>query len=224
MGRSIGEDGHRSIVERLREKGKKTEARETEKTMTEKCRLVVRARWLLSFTALFPQPSGPRCLEAVQQITGERVYEWPAPEADGQRGAEEKHGTHAGDTFRGPVNVGEIEPESELVEGECRADGVEKCSHASCPEGTPVHAGADLREPKIADDQQQQNAEDQVMDVASAAGFDVVKWAPPGADGVRNNANDGEGQEESCGRDEVALAPAFSKVPAIVMRQASEGA
>src|SRR5215469_1477974 len=75
-----------------------------------------------------------------------------------------------------------------------------------------------------AKDKQQQNAEDRVMDVASAAGFNVVEWAPPGADGVRNNTNDGEGQEESCGRDEVALAAAFSKVPAIVMRQASEGA
>ena len=78
-----------------------------------------------------------------------------------------------------PDRFGKIEPEGELVQSKGGAYPEQERSDASGPDGTVPGAGANLGQPEIADDQQEQDTPNQVVDMTSATRDDVMERAMP---------------------------------------------
>src|SRR5277367_1357894 len=93
--------------------------------------------------------------------------EGSAPSTDGKERAEEDDGVYAGASGTHEVNVLEVEPEGELVEGERRSDSIKQRHEAAGENRRRIAAGTKFTEPAITDGQQKQNSRHQVMNVAA---------------------------------------------------------
>lgn len=150
---------------------------------------------------------------------GARLKQGSAPGAGGEESAEEDDGVDAGAAFGGPVDVAKVEPESEFVEGESGADAVEDRHEAAENNRGVVGAGADFGEPSVADEKKNDDADDEMMNVASAH-FDEMEWRNLVGDAEDHAAHSGEGEEKTKRGDEEAAARAVGN--AIVKYVAEE--
>jgi hypothetical protein len=119
-----------------------------------------------------------------------------APCAGGEQGSEEDDGVDAGSSLGRPVDVLKVEPESEFVEGEGGSDSVEDRHNAAEENRRIVAAGSDFGEPGITDEKKNDDAEDEVVDVASTM-HDEMKGRNVVEDGIDDGAHSGEGKEEA---------------------------
>jgi hypothetical protein len=72
-----------------------------------------------------------------------------------------------GASFPRPADVAQVEPHGELVDGERGADSVENGHQAAGQQGSGTGTRADVAEPTLTQQQQGENAEHQVMNVAT---------------------------------------------------------
>ena len=128
-----------------------------------------------------------------------------APGACAQKSTEEDDGIDAGASLGSPVDIFQVEPEGEFIEGEGGADSIEDRHKAAEKNGRVVAARADLGEPSIADEKENEDAEDEVVDVAPSV-VDEVEGRDVMEDGVNDGANRGESEEEADGGNKEALA------------------
>src|ERR1700736_2830074 len=105
--------------------------------------------------------TGSRRLSLLDEVFCDLAHKRSTPDAERQAGSEDDHGVYAHAPGPRPVDVLEVQPEGELVEGQCGADSV--CDRAGA--GQPVGTRALLDQPHVSDDQKQQDAPDQMMDV-----------------------------------------------------------
>ena len=77
------------------------------------------------------------------------------------------------------------------------------------PDALLAHARAHLHQPSVADDQQKRNAPDHVVYVMSAE-LNVVEWAAPRMNRVRERADDGERNKECQRRQKLPFASRFA--------------
>src|ERR1019366_2819734 len=125
-------------------------------------------------------------------------------------------GVHALPPLASPVDVLQIEPESELVEGDRSGRSI----HHRGELGEDIVllvavrlAGADLDQPEVAAAEQPADAEDQVVDVASAE-TDVAKGTHAAPDSVRDPPRRRErGEEGDRGEEEALSTGVVGEVP-----------
>src|ERR1700693_3569474 len=141
-------------------------------------------------SAFVTSPSGR--LAPSNHVQHHLAEEGAAPDPDRQDAGEDHNRVDALPARPGPVDVLEVDPERELVKSQRRADAIRHRSDAREKAG----AGAGFDQPDVSDDQEQEDAPHQVVNVQSAA-RDVVKRADPGSDHVGDPAHDRERDEKS---------------------------
>src|SRR5438128_9217270 len=97
------------------------------------------------------------------RLADERVEEPPTPSPHPEERPEENHGVDALPPLSLPIHVLQPEPERELVQRQRRADAVEQRREPRRPVQRPADPGADLREPEIADTEQEEDAQHDVV-------------------------------------------------------------
>lgn len=130
-----------------------------------------------------------------------------APGAEPEECAEEDDGVETLAAGEGPDGVADVEPEGEFIEGEGGAHAVDDGDEASGEEGAGCGSGADFGHHGIAGDQEQGDAPDQVMDVASAED-DPAEGADVEVDEEDEETYAEEGEDEAEGGEEEAAAGA----------------
>src|ERR1700686_3257953 len=136
------------------------------------------------------------------QMQCDLAQERAAPDADREHRGEEHDRVDALPSRPRPVHVLEVEPQGELIEGQGRADSVADGREA----GKQVRACAGFDQPDVSDDQEQEDAPHEGVDMKTAA-RDVVKRTDPGLDQVRDDAHDPEREKEGERREEEPLPP-----------------
>src|SRR5437879_6275823 len=131
-----------------------------------------------------------------------------APDADRKKRGEDEDHVHADSAGMFPVDVPQVQPERELIQGQGGADAEGESGDAR----HPVRAHSLLDQPDIADQQQDEDAPHQVMDVEAAAGGDVLKRADAGPDQVGDEADEPKRDQKTEGGEEEALAPVALEV------------
>src|SRR5438477_519418 len=132
--------------------------------------------------------------------------EGPSPDPDREEPGEDDHRVDALSALPVPVDVLHVEPQGKLIESEGGADAKGDRGQAR----DPGRSDADLEQPDVADNQQQEDSPHQVVDVQAAAG-DVVKRPDAGADQMRDASHDRESDEKRHRRQEQAL-------PALILK------
>src|SRR5688572_8032138 len=112
--------------------------------------------------------------------------------ADEEKAAEQKSGVDALAALSSPVHIFKVEPEREFVERESRSNAIQHGHERRSPARGVPDAEPGLREPSVADTEQEQDTPDQMMDV-DVADDDVSKRAGVAMDRVSNAAEDAEG-------------------------------
>ncbi len=136
----------------------------------------------------------------------EAAKEGRAPCAHGKDGSEEDDGIDADAALARPIGVWlEVEPEGELVECERGADAVADGHQPAEKDGERRVGSAEVEQPAVADEQQNQDSPDKVMDVA-AAHDDPVERAVVMDDEADEQSRAQEGEEERNRGDEHAAA------------------
>jgi len=143
---------------------------------------------------------------APEELERELAKERAAPDSDRQQACEDHDRVDARPARTCPVHILEIERERELVEGQRSRDAV--CDGGDAREKAGGDPGFD--QPDVPDDQEQEDAPHQVVDVKAAA-RDVVKRADPGSDQVGDSTHDRKGEQKSKRGQEQAL-------PALVLK------
>src|SRR5438477_8026326 len=142
---------------------------------------------------------------------GGALEERPAPDPGRQEPGEDEHGVDALAALPLPVHVAKVEKQRELVQRERRTDAEEDGGQA----GDPARADADLQQPHVPDQEQEQDAPHQVMDMEPAAGRHVVERADTGADHRSDRADDAERDEKGEGGEEEPLAALVAEMERI---------
>jgi len=128
------------------------------------------------------------------------------PGANAQQAAEEDDSIDAYTTLAGPIGVRfEVEPEGEFVEGEGSSDTVADGHQATEKDGERRMGAAQVQEPAIPDEEQNENTPDQVMNVVAADG-DPFEWAHVGPDCHHEYANADKGDDKGNRGNKHALA------------------
>lgn len=110
--------------------------------------------------------------------------------------------------MRGPVDVAEVEPEREFVEGESGTDSVKNGEQAADENVFRSGAAAGFGEPCVTDAEQYQDAPDEVVDVL-AAQHDPSEGADVVGDAGDQQTDAEEGDEEADSGEEEAAARAI---------------
>src|SRR5271157_6628393 len=97
-----------------------------------------------------------------------RAEEGKSPAARCEEGTEENYGVDAGSSLGRPVDVLQVQPESKFVERQSCTYAVEDRHEAAEEKGRIVLAGADVGQPSVSHGKKNDDAEDQVMNVAPA--------------------------------------------------------
>ncbi len=129
-----------------------------------------------------------------------------SPGAGGQERSEEDDGVDTRASLGGPIHVAEIQPESKFVEGEGCAHAVEDGHEAAEKDGRIFLAGADVGEPTVANEEENDNSENQMVNMAATWLDDEMERRDVMKDGVDDGANTREGEEETDRGDEQATA------------------
>src|SRR5450759_1589760 len=149
-------------------------------------------------------------LRPLDDMFSHLAQERPAPGADRQEGGEDHHGVDARPTGPGPVDVLKVEPQGELVEGQRGSDPV--CDRGYARQ--PVGAAAYFDKPDIPDDQEQEDAPHEVMDVKATTG-DVVKGPDTHPDEVGDGTHDRERHYEAYRGEEEPLPALVAEMKAV---------
>lgn len=139
------------------------------------------------------------------------VEERLTPCAGSEECTEEDAGIDGRTAFAGPIDVAQVEPEGELVEGKGGADAVHQREQTAEEDVLGSVAAADLAEPGVADGEKDKDAPDEVVDV-SAAHHDPAEGSPMMGDGHDEKPNAAEGNEEGPGSEQHAAARAVLDV------------
>src|SRR5581483_9218254 len=144
-------------------------------------------------------PSSARREERAEQGFDEVGPEVEAEEVEDGDAAGEDDGVDALAALGLPVDIGEAQPEGELVEHERGADAED--------DGEEINrAAGDEDEAEVAAQEHEHHAGHHVVDVQAAPGGDVVEeWQPLVADAVGDEAHDAEGGQEGEGEEEGGL-------------------
>jgi hypothetical protein len=122
-----------------------------------------------------------------------------APSSHGEECTEEDDGVDALATLTRPVGSSvEVEPESELVEGESCADAVAKGKETANEDRDGSAASAGFGESEISSDEKEKDSPDEVMDVM-APHLDVTEGADVMGDGSDEETDGKKGDEEADG-------------------------
>jgi hypothetical protein len=122
-----------------------------------------------------------------------------APGSHGEECTEEDDGVDALATLTRPVGSSvEVEPESELVEGESCADAVAKGKETANENRDWSVASAGFGEGEIAGDEKEEDSPDEVVDVM-ASHLDVTEGADVMRDGSDEETDGKKGDEEADG-------------------------
>lgn len=149
-----------------------------------------------------------------ERLAGKRTQELAAQQAKDEQRAEEQHRVDAGPPFLRPVHVLQIQPKREFVQCQRSSDTVQQ-SHRSLRQARlGVHVGAELEQPTVAHNQQERDAQDQVVDMP-ASDFDVVEWADPGPNRVSKHPHGRERKVERHRGEEAALPVGSRKILAV---------
>jgi len=136
----------------------------------------------------------------------ETAKERRAPCADCEQAAKKNDGVDAFASRARPVGAGfEVEPQGEFVEGESRADAVADRHKAAEEDRQFGVLLSQVEQPAITDQQKNQNAPHQVMDVV-ATDHDPAKGAFLGDDGADEKADTDECKEKRDRSNEHATA------------------
>src|ERR1700730_9028174 len=114
---------------------------------------------------------------APDEVESELAKERAAPDSHRQQAREDHDRVDARPAGSCPVDVLEIEPERELVECQGSPDAVGDRGNAREKAG----GGPRFDQPDVPDDQEQEDAPHQVVDVQTTT-RDIVKRADPGSD------------------------------------------
>src|SRR5713226_2703199 len=114
-----------------------------------------------------------------------------------------------------PVDVLQVEPESELIQRERSSDSIGDGGEAR----QPARAHGLFDQPHVADHQQDEDAPHQMVDVEAAAGRDIVKRPDARTDRVRDDANDAECDQEGDRGQEQPLARLVLEMEAIELSE-----
>jgi hypothetical protein len=132
-----------------------------------------------------------------KKFAGEGFEEAAAPDGDEKSGGEEQDGVEAGAALASPVNAFlEVEPEGELVECESGADAVEQGHQAAGEERGGLGSCADLDEPAEADNEEEENPPNEVVDMG-AANVNVMERSNVTGGSISSRTGYGQGKEES---------------------------
>ena len=136
----------------------------------------------------------------------ETAEEGRAPCGDAQQTAEEDDGVDAFATGAGPVGTGfKVKPEGEFVECEGRADAVAD-GHEPAEENRQFGVLlSQVEQPSVADEEQDDDAPNKVMDVVAAHG-NPLEGTCLVDDGADEKANSREGEKECDGGEKCASA------------------
>jgi len=117
--------------------------------------------------------------------TFETAEEGRAPCAGSQQTCKQDDSVDAGAALARPIGIRvEVEPEGELVEGESGAGAITDGHQAAEEDGNRRMLAAQIKKPSIADEQEDEDPPDEVMDVTSADHHPVKR-----ADVVRDEAD-----------------------------------
>ena len=128
------------------------------------------------------------------------------PSTHGENSSKKDDGVDADAALAGPVGIGlEVKPEGKLVQGKRRADAVAYGHESAEEDGQGRMRTAEVEQPAVADEQQNQNSPDKVMDVA-AVHDDPVEWAVVVDDEADEQTHAEEGDKKRHRGDEHAAA------------------
>ncbi len=131
-----------------------------------------------------------------------------SPGTDHKQGAEEDDGVDAEASGAVPVGVWvEIEPDGELVESEGGADSIADGHDAAEEDGGGGVGASEVEEPAIADDEEDENSPDEVVDVL-APDHDPSEGTFSSDDEADEQPDTEEGDKEGDGGEEDAAAGA----------------
>jgi len=140
--------------------------------------------------------------------TPEATEEWRTPCAGGQQATKQDDSIDTDTALARPVGLRvEVEPESELVEGEGCADTIADAHQAAEEDGNRGVLAAKIEKPSVADEEQDQDSPDEVVDV-TAADHDPMKGADVSGDEADEYSHAEKGDQESEGGDKKAAARA----------------
>ena len=151
---------------------------------------------------------------APERLSRQRAEEFRPCYPDRQQRSEQQYDVDRYAPFALPIDIAQVQPQREFVERQRRARAVQKRHEPAGPARPCTHVRADLQQPSISDDEQQQDSPDEVVNVPSADG-EIVERAAAGADGMRQNPDDCKRQVERDGGYELAFAMGMRKVLAI---------
>jgi len=146
---------------------------------------------------------GPPAALFFSQDRGEKRS---APRTDCQQASEKEYGVDTFPPLTRPVDVSKIEPQREFIERECGPDAVQDGHEPAGEHRAGGSSGVNLEDVAVPHAEQNQNAPDQVMDVAATHG-DILEWpdvvldrSNQEADGEESDEEADRGQEHSSAR------------------------
>jgi hypothetical protein len=133
--------------------------------------------------------------ERPKRFTREGPQKSSAQQSNHQQSAEKKHCIDAGPPLALPVHILKIQPEGEFIQCQGGADSVEERHGAPRPSRQAADICANLEQPAISYDQQQQDAPDEVVNMPPSK-FDVVERTSACPNAVCEQPHDRESEEE----------------------------
>ena len=133
------------------------------------------------------------------------MQERAAERCDSQRGGEQCESLEALAALALPIHIARVEPQCELIQGERRTDAIGHRHRTASPRSGATRARADLQQPSVSCYEQQQDAPDEVMNVA-ATHLNIVERADLVMNEERQRPNHRYGNEETKGSPEEPLA------------------
>jgi len=125
-----------------------------------------------------------------------------APRSNRQQAPEQHDGVDAFPALRRPIDIGKIKPKSKLVQRQRGAHTIKDRKQPAPKDGRRGGEGSGLIQVSVADAQQDQDAPNQVVDVAATHG-DVLEWPDMVLDENNQQADSQESDKEADRRQQI---------------------